>query len=123
MRRPPSSYSKAIVAGVSALATAMLAAFGPESPAGKWCTVVLALFTALGLTAKTKNTATVDTGLGDGPVTVGEVVSSSGAKVGEVVADTGTLTGGVVAGTTGAVGGLLDATVGKLLASGTRRSN
>jgi hypothetical protein len=121
MRRPPSAYAKALVAGMSALATALLAAFGPDSTAGKWCTVVLALFAALGLTAATKNTATVQTGDVAGPVTVGEVVSSTGSRIGEVVVDTGVATGGIVAGTTGLLGSVLDATVGRLLPSGQRR--
>lgn len=120
MKRPPSAYSKAIVAGLSALATALLAAFGPDSAVGKWCTVVLALFAALGLTAVTKNTAVVESGPGD-TVSVGEVVSTTGAKVGEVIVDTGEATGGIVAGTTGVLGQVLDATVGKLLPSGRRR--
>lgn len=121
MRRPPSAYSKALVAGVSALAGALLAAFGPDSTVGKWCAVLLALFAALGLTAATPNTQTVQTGPGI-DVKVDNVVSAAGAKVGEVIVDTGAATGGIVAGTTGLVGQVLDATVGRLLPSGRRRS-
>lgn len=119
MKRPLSAYSKAIVAGLAAAAGAIVATF-PDSTAGKWAAVVVALLGALGLTAQTRNTQTVETGPGV-EVSVGDVVSSTGTKVGEVIVDTGLATGGIVAGTTGLLGQVLDATVGKLLPSGERR--
>lgn len=119
VKRPLSAYSKALVAAVVAGAAA-IAGMAPDSTIGRWCVVIGALAAALGLTAATKNTATVETGPGDA-VSVGDVVSSTGSKVGEVIVDTGLATGGIVAGTTGVLGSVLDATVGKLLPGGKRR--
>lgn len=109
-----SAYSKAIVAGAIACAAAV-AGMAPNTAIGKWCVAIGALAAALGLTAATKNTHVVKTGSGTEPVTVGDVVASTGEKVGTVVADTGAATGGVLAGTTGVVGTILDGTLGKLL--------
>lgn len=122
MTRPPSAYAKAAAGGVLSAAAALGAGLADgRMTAGEWLMVVGALITgALGVSA-TRNTQTVETGPGV-EVSVGDVVSSTGAKVGEVIVDTGTATGGIVAGTTGLVGQVLDATVGRLLPSGQRRS-
>lgn len=113
---PASAYAKATAGGVLAgIASLGVALSDGHVTTGEWLIVLGAVITgALGVGA-TKNTTVVRTGPGDGPVIVGEVLSSTGAKVGEVVVDTGTATGGVVAGTTGIVGQVLDATLGKVL--------
>lgn len=121
MRRPPSAYTKAVSGGFLAAAAALGAALSDgHVAAGEWLIMAGAFITgALGVGAA-RNTQTVETGPGV-EVSVGDVVSSTGAKVGEVIVDTGLATGGIVAGTTGVLGQVLDATVGKLLPSGRRR--
>lgn len=114
MKRPVSAYSKAIVAAAVAGAAAIAGTF-PDTTIGRWCVVVGALAAALGLTAATHNTTVVATGPGVEPVTVGTVLSKTGAVVGTITADTGAAAGGIVAGTTGVLGQVLDATIGKVL--------
>jgi hypothetical protein len=121
VRRPPSAYAKSVAGSFSAFCLAAVAAFGPESTAGKWFAIAAAGLGVLLTVLQTRNTETAETGSGTEPA-VRQLVSKSGEQVGELVADTGAATGGIVAGTTGAVGQVLDATLGKLLPSGTRRS-
>lgn len=119
MKVPFSAYAKAttggVVAGMGALGVALE---DGQITAVEWLIVLGTFITGTLGVGATKNTRVVTTGPGDGPVVLGEVVSSTGAVVGEVVADTGAAAGGIVAGTTGIVGGILDATLGKLVPSG-----
>lgn len=120
MKRPLSAYAKVAASMVGAIATA-LAATLPNTTAGKWGAVVLAVLVAMGLVQQTRNTQTVETGPGDEPK-VSELVNKAGATVGTLTADTGAAAGAIVAGTTGSVGKVLDATLGKIIPGGSRRT-
>lgn len=115
--KAPSIAAKAYMSAAAAMC-ALIAGTFIDTTLGRICAVIGAGITAYLATWKTRNTETVETGPGDGPVQVGTVLSDTGVKVGEVLADTGAATGGVVAGTTGLVGQVLNATVGKVLPTG-----
>lgn len=117
MKRPPSAYAKVAATMLGAIATA-LAATLPNTTAGKWAAVVVAVLVAMGLVERTRNTEIVATGDEQGPVTLGQVLDDSGEVVGEVVATTGAAAGGVIEGTTGVVGKVLDGTLGRLIPGG-----
>lgn len=112
--KPPSTAAKAYIAAAIALCSAVGGVL-VHSTIGQVCVIIAATLTAYLGVFKTRNTATVETGPGVEPVTVGTVLSKTGAVVGTITADTGAAAGGIVAGTTGVLGQVLDATIGKVL--------
>lgn len=119
--RAPSETAKAY-AGSLVTILGVIAATFVETTLGKVASVLGAGIGAWLAIYTTKNTQAVRTGVGDEPVTIGQVVSDTGQVVGQITADTGSAVGGVVAGTTGVVGKVLDATVGLVIPSGQRRA-
>lgn len=112
--KAPSTATKAYVSAAIAVCAALGGTFA-TSTLGQGAVIVAAALTAYLGVFKSKNTATVETGPGVEPVTVGTVLSKTGAVVGTITADTGSAAGGIVAGTTGVLGQVLDATIGKVL--------
>ncbi len=113
-----SRYSKSLMGGIAAAGAALGTALPDGITFGEWLGIGIAFLIGSGVVAATKNTQVVKTGTADGDVTIGSVLSDTGANIGTITANTGTAVGGVVAGTTGLVGGLLDATLGKLIPGG-----